>query len=42
LRLGDLRVYFDIEVEREPLVVVLAIGKKIRDRVVIGRMEIEL
>ena len=42
LRLGDLRVYFEIEMDPEPVVAVLAIGKKIRNRVVIGRMEIEL
>lgn len=42
LRLGDLRVYFEIEMEPEPVVAVLAIGKKIRNHVVIGGMEIEI
>jgi mRNA-degrading endonuclease RelE of RelBE toxin-antitoxin system len=35
LRLGDLRVYFDVE-DRKHVVRVLAVGKKDRNRVVIG------
>jgi mRNA-degrading endonuclease RelE of RelBE toxin-antitoxin system len=42
LRLGNLRVYFDIVSEREPLVVVLAVGTKDGNVVRIGKRSIEL
>ena len=41
LRVGDLRVYYDID-EPQRLVHVLAIGEKNRDRVRIGGEEIDL
>ena len=41
LRLGDLRVYYDV-IESDALVDVRAIGVKIRDRVYIGGQETEL
>lgn len=42
LRVGILRVYYDIEEQPEPRVTVLAVGKKLRNRVVIGSEEIEI
>lgn len=42
LRVGHLRVYYDVKEGDDPVVVVLAIGVKIRDQVRIGRKEIEL
>jgi len=42
LRIGDLRVYYDIEEEPNKLLTVLAIGVKDRNRVLIGGKEIEL
>ncbi len=42
LRIGGLRVYYDIAEQPEKLVTVLAIGVKIRDRVLIAGEEIEL
>ena len=42
LRAGALRVYYDIEVEPEPVVVILAIGVKRRGRVLIGGEEYTL
>jgi mRNA-degrading endonuclease RelE of RelBE toxin-antitoxin system len=42
LRVGNLRVYYDIEDESESLVTVLAVGKKLRNRVVIGDEELDL
>ena len=42
LRLGNLRVYFDIVSEPEPVVVVLAVGIKDRSAVRIGKSVIEL
>ena len=42
LRIGDLRVYYDIEDAPEKLVTVLAVGVKDRKRVLIGGKEIEL
>ncbi len=41
LRIGNLRAYYDVDPEAG-LVVVKAIGVKVRDRVVIGGAEIEL
>jgi len=42
LRIGNLRVYYDIEEQPEPSVTVVAVGKKIRNRVIIGGEEVEL
>lgn len=42
LRVGELRVYYDVEEQPERLVVVLAIGVKDRNRVMIGGEEFEL
>lgn len=42
LRIGDLRVYYDVEEVPERKVLIRAIGIKERDRVRIGRKEIEL
>ena len=42
LRIGHLRVYYDIEQQPEPKVTVVAVGKKIRNRVIIGNKEVEL
>ena len=41
LRVGDLRVYYDVEESPEPLVVVSAVGVKIRNRMRIGATEYE-
>ena len=42
LRIGNLRVYYDIEEQPKRRVTVLAVGKKLRNRVVIGGEEVEL
>jgi mRNA-degrading endonuclease RelE of RelBE toxin-antitoxin system len=42
LRIGNLRVYFDVEDEPERVVRVRAIGVKDRNRVLIGGEEVEL
>lgn len=42
LRVGDLRVYYDIAEEPEKLVTILAIGVKDHSRVLIGGKEIKL
>ena len=42
LRLGALRVYFDVSVEPTPVVTVRAIGVKVRDRVWIAGEEVDL
>ena len=42
LRLGNLRVYYDVEEAPESRVMVVAIGKKVRSRVFIGDEEVEL
>lgn len=42
LRVGDLRVYFDVTHEPRPLVTVRAIGVKLRERVVIAGEEVDL
>lgn len=42
LRIGDLRVYYDIKEEPEQVVTILAVGVKDRNRVYIGGEEIEL
>lgn len=42
LRIGDLRVYYDIIDEAEPSVLVLAVGLKRRSAVWIGGVEIRI
>jgi mRNA-degrading endonuclease RelE of RelBE toxin-antitoxin system len=42
LRIGNLRVYYDVEEEPEPVVYVRAVGIKERNRVRIGKEAIEL
>lgn len=42
LRIGTLRVYYDVEEGPEPRVLILAVGIKERNRVRIGRKEFEL
>lgn len=42
LRIGSLRVYYDIENEPEPTVFIRAVGIKERSRVRIGREVVEL
>lgn len=42
LRIGNLRVYCEAQDEPEPAVLVLAVGRKERNRVRIGEEEIQL
>jgi len=42
LRIGNLRVYYDVEEDPEPLVYIRAVGVKERNRVRIGREAIDL
>lgn len=42
LRIGKLRVYYDLEEEPEKVVYIIAIGVKDRNRVWIGGEEIDL
>lgn len=42
LRIGTLRVYYDVEEDPEPRVLIRAVGIKERNRVRIGRKEFEL
>ncbi len=42
LRVGDLRVYYDFQVNPKELVLIRAIGLKVRNRVRIGGKEVEL
>ena len=42
LRIGDLRVYYEIAEEPEAAVTILAVGVKDRNRVLIGGKEIQL
>jgi hypothetical protein len=42
LRLGDLRVYYDVVEEPEQLVIVLAVGRKIRSQVQVGDEVVDL
>ena len=42
LRIGILRVDYDIEEQPEPRVTVVAVGKKLRNRVIIGGEEMEI
>ena len=42
LRIGELRVYYDVGEEPEKLVIVLAVGIKDRSRIIIGGEEVDL
>ena len=42
LRIGNLRVYYDVEEDPEPVVFIRAVGVKERNRVRIGKEVIEL
>lgn len=42
LRIGELRVYYEIEEDPERVVMIVAVGVKDRNRVLIGGKEIEL
>ena len=42
LRVGGLRVFYDVETEPEPVVWIRALGRKVRNRLFIGGKEIEL
>jgi mRNA-degrading endonuclease RelE of RelBE toxin-antitoxin system len=42
LRIGDLRVYYEVDQEPQPRVIVLAVGVKERNRVRIGRELVEI
>jgi mRNA-degrading endonuclease RelE of RelBE toxin-antitoxin system len=42
LRIGDLRVYYEVEESPRPLVLIRAIGVKERNRVLIGNEEFQL
>ncbi len=42
LRIDTFRVYYDIQTQPAPLVLVLAVGVKIRNRVFIGGKEVQL
>jgi mRNA-degrading endonuclease RelE of RelBE toxin-antitoxin system len=42
LRIGNLRVYYDVEEEPEPVIYIRAVGIKERNRVRIGKEVIEL
>src|SRR5947209_6266667 len=42
LRIGDLRVYYDIAEEPDAVVTVLAVGIKDRNRILIGDEEVDL
>ena len=42
LRIGTLRIYYDVEDAPEPKVLIRAVGVKLRNRVRIGREEIAL
>lgn len=41
-RIGNLRVYYDVETKPKPMVYVRAVGVKLRNRVRIGKDVIEL
>jgi len=40
MRIGDLRVYYAVEVTPEPVVVIVAVGIKIRERVRIAGKDV--
>jgi mRNA-degrading endonuclease RelE of RelBE toxin-antitoxin system len=41
LRVGDLRVYYAVEEKPEPVVVIVAVGIKVRERITIGGKDIK-
>ena len=41
LRVGEMRVYYDVEDEPRTVVAIRAVGIKVRDRILIGGKEIE-
>jgi mRNA-degrading endonuclease RelE of RelBE toxin-antitoxin system len=41
LRVGDLRVYYAVEEKPEPVVVIVAVGIKVRERISIGGKDIK-
>lgn len=42
LRIGNLRVYYDVEEEPETIVIILAVGIKRRNRIYVGKEVIDL
>lgn len=42
LRIGEHRVYFEVREDPERVVRVVAVGRKIRDKVLIGGVEVKL
>ena len=42
LRTGDLRVYYNVRREPEPLVSIGAVGRKVGNKVIVGGEELEL
>jgi mRNA-degrading endonuclease RelE of RelBE toxin-antitoxin system len=42
LRIGDIRVYFDVEQAPEAIVTIRAVGRKRREKVLIGGVEVDL
>ena len=42
LRIGSLRVYYDIQEQPSPRVMIVAVGKKVRNRVTIAGEEFTL
>jgi len=42
LRIGNLRVYYDVQDDPEPIVAILAVGVKLRNRVRIGKEVVDL
>ena len=42
LRIGELRVYYDVQEAPENVVVVKAVGVKVRDRIYVGGKEVQL
>jgi len=41
LRIGHLRVYYEVSDDHEPVVTIRAVGIKVRNRVMIGGVEVE-
>lgn len=42
LRVGDFRIFYDVETDLDPIVWIRAIGRKVRNRLFIGGKEIHL
>ncbi len=42
LRVGNFRIYYDIEIDSQSTVIILAIGIKERNKIYIGNKEVEL